>query len=248
MRYFTREWYERDDLLYWPVRVSAKAAVFSEEYFQALYRRKLKQWLVRMRRAWEEDVAEGREDEPWNEADERADFERCFQNSIHTLQTSLPEEILSMAADIRVLALRVGTRQIKAAIRTFCRENEKRMEAPFKEYSRHLKILRKKYPLSFIRRLECHDGRIERIVERNGRLEILVRHPYEEGETRLYFEDGRILSMDESVPGTEWLYEEIHEARQGFELHVLCCSEEELGEMIVQFKNMVIEGNEHPTL
>lgn len=241
MRYFTKEWFNREDLLYWPVRVSAKAEVFSEEYFQALYKRKLGQWLVSMREAWEEDVAEGREEGPWNEVEERAYFERHFQNDIHTLQTSLPEEVLSMAADIRVLALRMGTRQVKTAIARCCRENEKRVEAPFKEYRRHLKKLQRKHSLPFLQHLKCHDGRIEEITEKNGCLEILVRHPYQEGEVHLRFENGRILCMDEPVHGAEWLYEEFHEAEQGFELHVLCVDEENAGELIVQFENLVIQ-------
>lgn len=244
MRYFTKEWFEREDLLYWPVRVSAKAQFFSEEYFQAIYKRKLKKWLKDMRAAWELDMAEGLEEAPWNEEQEKADFERYFQNDIHTLQTSLPEEVLSMATDIRVLALRMGTRQVKTAITRCCRENEKRAEAPFKEYRRHLKILQEKHPLPFIRHLKCHDGRIEEIAEQNGCLEILVRHPYQEGEVRLRFENGHILQLDEPVHGAEWMYEEFHEAEQGFELHVLSCDEENAGEMIVQFENLFVEEYE----
>lgn len=242
MRYFSKEWYETMQHTYLPVRVSAKAEVFSEEYFRSLYKRKLKNWLKDMHEAWEEDVAEGREEEPWNEENERAEFEQYYQNNISFLQDFLPEEILSMVADIRVLALRMGSRQVKEAIGQLCRENEKRVQKPFGEYNRHLAALQKKYDLPFIRHLEFHDWTIN--IREGEPLEILMDEPYEENTACLIFEDYRILRLDEQVSGADWLYEEIHETEQGFELHVLCFNrdfEEPLGEMIVQFKNLLIQ-------
>lgn len=241
MRYFTKEWYEMMQHMYLPVRVSTKAEVFSEEYFQGLYKRKLRKWLKNMRSAWEEDVAEGREDEAWNEENERAEFQRGFQNDISALKDILPEEILSMVADIRVLALRMGSRQVKTEIEKFCRENEKRVQKPFGEYNRHLAALQKKHDLPFIRHFEFHDWTIS--IREGDPLEILMDEPYEENTVCIAFEDYHILRLDEQVSGGEWLYEEIHEAEQGFELHVLCFNwnfEEPLGEVIVRFGNMTI--------
>lgn len=242
MHYFTQEWYETMQHIYLPVRVSAKAEVFSEEYFQSLYRRKLRKRLKDMRKAWEEDVAEGRDEEPWNEENERAEFERGFQNDISALKNNLPEEILSMVADIRVLALRMGSRQVKEAIGKFCRENEKRVAKAFEDYNRHLESLKKKHDLPFIRHLEFHDWTIS--IREGDPLEILMDEPYEENTARLIFEDSHILRLDEQVSGGDWLYEEIHEAEQGFELHVLSFNwdfEEPLGEMIIAFKNLLIQ-------
>lgn len=248
MRYFTQEWYEMMQHTYLPVRVSAKAEVFSEEYFQGLYKRKLKKRLKEMHEAWEEDVAEGRDEEPWNEENERAEFKQYFQNNISFLQDFLPEEILSMVADIRVLALRMGSRQVKTAIEKFCRENEQRVRKPFGEYNRHLELMKKKYDLPFIRHLDFHDWTVS--IREGDTLEIFIDEPYEENTARLIFENPRILRLDEQVSGGDWLYEEIHEAEQGFELHVLCFNwnfEEPLGEMIIAFKNLIIEENELST-
>lgn len=244
MRYFTKEWYETMQHTYFPVRVSAKAEVFSEEYFQDLYKRKQRKWLKNMHLYWEEDVAEGREDGPWNEENERVEFERSFKNDISTMQDRLPEEILSMVADIRVLALGLCSRQVKQAIEQFCHENEKRVQKAFEDYNRHLEALQKKHDLSFLRHMEFHDRVIDDIETNNDALKIRLRDPYEEDGINLCFENARILRRDESVSGGDWLYEEIHETQQGFELHVLCFNwdfEEPLGEMIVQFGNMTIE-------
>lgn len=250
MRYFTQEWYEMMVHRYvnFQVRTSAKAEVFSETYFRALYRRRLRSYLKDMRKAWEEDLAEGRETEPYDEDFFRERYEDLFRLSIEALQTELPEEILSMVADIRVLALGLGSRQVKAAVAKFCRENEKPMDVPFEAYNRQLAALQKKYAQPFIRHFGFHDWTVN--IREGDPLEILLEHPNHEGTACLRFENPRILRLDEQVSGGDWLYEEIHEAEQGFELHVLCFNwnfEEPLGEMIIAFKNLIIEENELST-
>lgn len=244
MRYFTKEWYEMMVHRYvnFQVRTSAKAEVFSETYFRALYRRRLRSYLNDMRKFWEEDLAEGRETEPYDEDFFRESYEDIFRLSIETLQTELPEEILSMVADIRVLALGLGSRKVKAAVSKFCCENEKTMDAPFEAYNRQLAALQKKYALPFIRHFEFHDWIIN--IREGDPLEILLEHPNDEGSASLRCENSRILRMDDQVSGAEWLYEEIHEAQQGFELHVLSFHrdyDEPLGEMIIAFENLLIQ-------
>jgi len=247
MKYFTQEWYEMMQHTYLPVRVSAKAEFFSEEYFQALYRRKRREWLKDMREGWEEDIIEGREEEPWNEENEREEFERYFRNSISTMQDILPEKILSMVADIRVLALRIGSRKVREAIDAFCRDNERKVKNAFRDYNCHLAALQKKYDLPFIRHLEFHDWVVDSVETQDNLLRIRLQDPCDEGAAVFFFENSRILRLDEQVSGGQWLYEEFHETPHGFELHALCFNwdfEEPLGEMIVDFKNAIIQENQ----
>lgn len=246
MRYFTREWYQWCQWEYIPLRACAGAAEFSEAYYRRLYRRRLRAFLNDMRQGWELDMAEDQATAPWDEPHWRGVFEDWHRDRIQDLQAFLPGDILNQVADIRVLELGLATPQVKAAVVRHCSWNERRVEQTLREYGQHLAALRAKYSNPFLEKLSFHDWLIRRLDPQPDRLEMQLEDVFgEEGDVRITMEDCRILRMDEQVPGADWLYEEIHQADRGFEIHMLCYNrnfEEPLGEMIVQCSDAIIEA------
>ena len=161
--------------------------------------------------------------EPWDEDAERADFEQAYQLEMQHLSKTLPPEILNKVADIRVLALGMAAPDVKRDILALCAANERREEEWLRELQAHHGRLCEKYPGSFIERLYMHDAVFAGMRWQGGNLVLDMDGSgcLRETGSRAVFLDCEILKMQQDLIGSEWLYQEVHEAGGRFVVHVL---------------------------
>lgn len=259
MKYLTKEWYELCQRCSYHllIKISEKAAVFSEEYYQQIYHRKLRAFLKREMkdsgdprlltlamietadpepelRSWlreegflNEEEHKGspngmkaemeaeRSPKPFKPFDEKREsklFQICIhERHISELQNALPPEILREVADIRVLALDVATKDVKKAIRSWCRKNAKEADRIAGQYH-WIEELHNGF--SF------HDNNLVKIDQKGNKLVIEFEQVHNQSES-IIFHDFRILEQEGDLTGAWWLYEEVYPAENGNEYHVL---------------------------
>lgn len=161
--------------------------------------------------------------EPWNEASERADFERSYRAEMQYLSRVLPQEILNAVADLRVLALGMAAPDVKRQILALCRENRRREAERQRALQDHFTRMRERHPGSFIEKLSLHDAVFAQTC-RQGRQLVLRMNDVpgrEETPVEVCFADCEILKMQDDLIGSEWLYAEVHEDGDRFIVHVL---------------------------
>ena len=248
MKYCTKEWYQtmQNTSFHLLLKVSKKAEVFSEEYYQKLYAKKETEHLRMNQNALEvkfEDIFSP-EEFPTSEAFEfaREDFEQertkfdpeetkqkfreAQDYNIELLKTSLPEEILAKVADIRVLALDVCTAEVKKLITKFCKNNEKEVELAFKKLAKAEQEQFGENPPEFTNE-SFHDCEIT-ALEKSGK-DIVIRLDNSGGFTDckgIVFKNAEIIEQDGDLSGAWWLYDEIYKTDNGFEIHALLQNDE----------------------
>lgn len=218
MRYMTKEWYEKcqNTGLHCCIGTTRQAETFSEEYFEKVYARNL-----RKHRRWEQDACEILGN-PYNEAatDERT--EELYELQLLQLKEILPAEILEKAADLRVLALGIASREVKTLLTDWCSQNDREIKAAQETYWKleadavTAGRLDKKLMADLA---WLHDGRILEWKQDGADLVITVE--YDERYI-LTFENCQVLQQDRNPAGGEWLYREIYPlADGGMEVHIL---------------------------
>lgn len=243
MRYCTKEWYEtmQKTDLHLLLKSTKKAEVFSEEYYQRLYAKEEAEFLKMKEEASNmnfEDIC-SEEEFPSHEEFEEArkgfeethvefdpeklkeSFREGHNYNIEMLKSTLPEEILAKVADIRVLALDCCTDEVKKLIAKFCKENEKEFKRAFKELA---KAEQNEFGenLPEFTNESLHDCGIT-ALEKDGS-DIILRLDNSDGYTdctAIVFKNAEIIEQDGEIIGAWWLYDEIYNADNGFEIHAL---------------------------
>ena len=141
MKYFTEQWYN-DTLvanMCFQLRKSAKAATYSDDYFEKLYKKEQKVYLKYTKRMskWLK--------EKYDEADAIADFESNYKTNYSFINDNLPSEISSQIADMRILALGTATYDVAAQITKFCGTIDRKCAKVLEEYENSTGEIAEKY-------------------------------------------------------------------------------------------------------
>lgn len=134
MRYFTAEWY-RDTVLAemcFQLRKTQKAAVFSEDFFEKLFKIEKKAYLKHSKRAAKFEKVK------FNATEAERQFEQSYKENLEFVQSNLPESVLSHVKDVRVLALGSADYDTAQEITRFCGQVNRRCERVCDEYDEHL--------------------------------------------------------------------------------------------------------------
>ncbi len=259
MRYLTKEWYEQMQgtgchLL---LKVTEKAAVYSEKTFKKLYAKEEKVWADLQKDISEvcfEDIFpesngeilldDGNKASPemtaeynemrkcayesylnrpeYNEETEKKLFKTRYLCNLRNLKNELPEEIQTMVADMRVLALNYCTAEVKKAIAGYSRANENAVKASVKAYDRESEKSFKKQIPEFLKEFGFHDCDVISCRKRGG--DIVLTLDNAGGFTRMskiIFKNCTVLEQDARLSGAWWLYEEVYKVDGGYEIHTL---------------------------
>ena len=218
MKYMTKEWYEKcqNTGLHGCIGTTRKAETFSEEYFEKVYARNM-----RKHRRWEQEVCEILGN-PYDEAatDERT--EEQYRCQLQRLKDFLPEDIMNRTADLRVLALDIASREVKALLKDWCEQNERETKAAQEAYWAMEKEAVEEGLLDHTLMANLawlHDADIKEWKQDGDNLVMTLEY----GERYiLTFENGQILEQDGDPAGGQWLYKEVYPAEDGgVEVHIL---------------------------
>ena len=134
MKYFTLEWYH-DTLvsqMCFSLSKSAKAAKYSDKFFESLYKKE-KKWYVRYLKRTARIMKS-----PFSVAESEKTFDKNYQDNLSFVNT-LPSEITSKIADMRVFALGTVEHSIADEITRYCGRVNRRCEQTTQDYEASLK-------------------------------------------------------------------------------------------------------------
>ncbi len=249
MKYFTKEWYnlgEKADL-YLFLKASKQAETFSEDYYNKIYNKKLKEWLK-----IEKEISILSIDEP--EFDLKVatkDFKQTHLNRVEELKKILPKEIIDLTKDIRVLALDVASKKVKKEIEKFCAKYDreiKRTIIAYEEYLDEETLDIQQDKIEIIKNMSFHDSFIIQIKKNKGNLTINLDNSNGFGQfNKIIFHGCDILKCECELEGSSWLYEEVYFKDNKIEVHVLLCNEEdEIFEFTISAKSISFRNKVKP--
>ena len=154
-------------------------------------------------------------------------FQDAQVYNIEHVKKVLPAEILHEIADIRVFVLDKASKQIIQKVKAFCVRNEKAMEKTIREYREYEKSMGGKLD-KILEGMRFHDCVIESLSMQDGAVEIWLDNSG--GFTdinRVRFENCEIIKQDGLLENAWWLYEEVYQAPNGYEVHALLTNEQE---------------------
>lgn len=218
MNYFTKEWYELCQKIYFYLTLEEdeQAESFSEEYFQKLYLEKLNEFLG----SWKQSYENGHK--PFEREKFSKQFEERFICHQENFEKILPEKILKNIADIRVFVLDRASRQVISDVTRFCNDNEKSVDKTIKEYNKYYSEALKSFNKHLVENINFHDCLITDIKQTNQYLSILFDNSG--GFTDVYeirFENYKIIKQDASLENSWWLYDEVYKTDDKYEIHAL---------------------------
>ncbi|NMO94934.1 DUF4085 family protein [Paenibacillus lemnae] len=223
----TKEWYEtmQKTDLHLLLKVSKKAEVFSEEYFQKLYNSEEKVWLQLQEDVSKvefEDVVPDEVQAVFDPEQEKKNFKQVLQHNVRHLTKSLPDDILHQVADIRVLALNRASADVKKQITAYCKANKQTVQSTAAAYWKEYKNNFKKGEPSFAEQFHFHDCKV--VSSRRKGKDLVLTLDHSGGFTaisEITFKNCSILKQDTPLHGAWWLYDEIYTTKDGYEIHVL---------------------------
>jgi len=225
MHYFTKEWYElcQKTSAHLGLEEDEKAESFSEEYFQELYNRKLKELQM-----IHEEIAPKIVVENFNQS--------IFHNQ-QRIKNILPEAILEKIADIRVFILRKATRQVIVDVTYFCDENRKLMMKTIEDYQKYYKKALESLYKSVVEKINFHDCTIIGIEQTENDLTFLFDNSGGfTNITKMHLKNYEIVKQDALLHNSWWLYHEIYKTNGKYELHVLLLNKDKgLSEGLIEF-------------
>lgn len=247
MKYFTKDWYEmsQNTGYYCSLKEDKKAENFSEEYFEQLYKKKLKECLEFKKKINESILKLGKESkipsyEPFDEEKESNRFHKAFLYNQEHMKKALPEEILKNIADIRVFVLDKASNEVIKAVTKFCKDNEKLVEKTFEEYEKYYEKALKSFDKEIVENINFHDCRVIDVKQTKDVLKVSFNNSG--GFTNIneiQFKNYNIIKQDDILQGSWWIYYEIYIVDSKYELHVLLQNESmDLIEFIVSFEKV----------
>lgn len=231
MKYYTKEWCQNTSQLMipMPIEVIPKADTFSEEFYQALVKKRL-----------QDECGSGKKDE---EA-----FWRIYEFYLKSLNDHLPISIRQQVADIRVLALRVTTKEIKRKLEKLYRMKRAEQERPFHEYHRVYKKISKrikKYVNFDVDYMNFHDSTVLSTHFENNDFIIELEGDYMPPEwLRLVFKNAKIIKHESDYLAAWWLDDEIYLTDDEIELHVLMRAKiSDNDDVQLELRELILQGS-----
>ncbi len=225
MHYFTKEWYElcQKTSAHLGLEEDEKAESFSEEYFQELYNRKLKELQMIHEEIAPKIVAEN--------------FNQSIFHNQQRIKNILPEAILEKIADIRVFILCKATRQVIVDVTHFCDENRKLMMKTIEDYQKYYKKALEIFDTSVVEKINFHDCTVIGVEQTENDLTFLFDNSGGfTNITTMHLKNYEIVKQDALLQNSWWLYHEIYKTNGKYELHVLLLNKDKgLSEGLIEF-------------
>jgi len=231
----------------------SEAILFSEEYFQKTYARKLEEYL-QISRDLSAAFAQAMQkvyEMPFDEEEHTQNFRTLYESRLAGFIRTWPEELLAKVADVRVLGLFVAAPEVKMMMaeleeveREKGRERHARREENAEVYHKQYRELLWKNPGTFLNDFDFHDVGIQKLYWQGEDLVLeLGGGSWHTQIKQVVFEKAEVETMEEGLAGACWLYEEVYEHAKGFEIHVLAhnsnCEENEgLAELVLYAKDV----------
>ena len=159
---------------------------------------------------------------PFDPEKQRQVFALRFESSVKYLQSNLPAEILQNVADIRVLALNRASEKVKKQITEYCENNRKITEQTVKDYQKEYKKQFKSKEPPFAEKLNLHDCYV--LSCKNERNDIVISIDNGDDFTdvsTVTFVNCTVIKQDAPLDDACFIYDEIYENGEGYELHFL---------------------------
>lgn len=176
---------------------------------------------------------------PFDEAKCKEEFHDIQENfKIKQVKEKVPMELINQIADIRLFALGYCTRKVLKQLERISYENEIKVNSISEECMTAQQA--EEIPQSIREAFGFHDCRItEFIVDKD----IIIRLNTQGGFTdlnKITFVSSEIIKEDKFMVGSVWIYNELYRTELGYEVHILCESNE-LSELVIRCKDIVIE-------
>ncbi|MBB6021138.1 hypothetical protein HNR77_002231 [Paenibacillus sp. JGP012] len=168
----------------------------------------------------------------------KEDYKEAMEWNYKNHAERLPAEIVEQIADIRVFSLGYCTREVKQQLKKKSEENMKEMERVLQEYREDVE--KQGIPVDVRRQLQFHDCIVTTLL--NGD-DLVLQFDSRGGFTefsKLTLKAAKILKQEGAVVGKYWLYEELYQIDNEYELHVLL-NGEPMSELIVRCTDIVAE-------
>ncbi len=234
MKYVTKKWYE--------VKVKTnlheswvedeKAAEFSEELFETLYKEKEAIYINDYISKPENNV-NLTTDTVYRRA--KRFFREYFFNQSATLQKLLPIRVLNRVADIRILALDHATSEVIGLTKEFCAQNEETVQKALDDYNELLvRDFGSEEAARYTKELDLKDYTITSVRRQpDSSLTIDLEDPTgARKKRRITLAGSHLIKKDLGILNSSWYFAEIYKVPKGIELHVLT-SRNGLRELIV---------------
>lgn len=233
MKYFTKEWYELSQKTDYHLTLEEdpRCAEFSEEFYEDIYEKKLEEFLLMEREifnlpslSYEFDKELSISDSEYDEEELTELFSEIHRENVEKLRESLPEDILSGVADIRVLELDHATAENIEKIREFCEDNERACERASMEYDKSYNQIKGKLPQKLRDRFILNDCVVtDSKVEGNDLILNLDSRGGLDDKviTGARFKNYEIIERERELENLWWLFDELYIADGKYELHVL---------------------------
>lgn len=216
MKYMTKDWYNNMQKQYFAeLEIDDNANIFSEKYFKNLYEQKRIEYYL---------------NGPGIKPDE---FERYFNFEVEYSKKCLSSSILSEVKDIRVLALGHVTKKVYDLIIKHQVELQKNIDGAYENYKKEIKNQFQETKPKFLEE-DFHDSIII-ICDENENDCVLQLDNTDTYTliTEIIFKNFKIIKQDYELKNNRWIYNEIYEINDGYEIHVLLHSENGLNDFII---------------
>lgn len=219
MKYLTKEYYDlvEKSCLQLEVVPSPSAKRKSENYFRHLYGEKLKNWLD-----VHHQIAE-KKGQPFDGDAAAAEFEEWFQQQQKRYTELLPEEIVSQAADLRVLALGTCTGKVKQLINKFSKENMARADEIEKKFDDYKERRYRHIPEEIVENFGFLYARVTDLIKDGGDLRMKIDNTSPvDAICEIWWKNASILEEEADVVGSSWVDNELYQVPGGgYEFHML---------------------------
>lgn len=158
----------------------------------------------------------------FNPEQEKKKHKRALQRNVKCLREKIPEDILQNVADIRVLALRVASREVKQKITKYCKQNEKKVNIAIATYQKEYRKQFQENEPDFISELFLHDCTLLSCRKKGNDIVMTIDNSNgftDISEIRMI--NCNIIKQDAPLHGAWCLYEEVYKSGDRFELHFL---------------------------
>lgn len=230
MKFFTQEWYHNTLVsnMCFSLRKSNRAIEASDKFFEKLYKSEMTWYVKHLKRAAKFSRT------VFDKTSAEAEFENNYQDNLEFVNT-LPEEITSKIADMRVFALGTVSYEMADELTRFCGRLNRECEAIQTKYDDSLEDIAEKLGWEPINMLNgITDAEIKAVEECGGKAIIVT--------------DERRITLDGNIPDNDLIGASViaFEISEGDEnslyLGLLCeSSDGALFDKIIPFSSIEVE-------
>lgn len=220
MKYFTKEWYELcgKGCLSELLEDDERAAKYDEEYYKEVLSDSIGDAIALQNQI----SVMMNEDVEINIEDFEKDYIASVEANAEALKKELPEDVLSMIADMRVFAMNKSTKAVHKKLRAFCLDAQEKVEKTLSDYEKYYDTVSDKIPDEITDKMGFHDAVICSVERKEN--SIVFNFDISSSFatcSRIEFENPVFLEGEENIEGSTWLYDEIYLLDEGYEIHIL---------------------------